>query len=48
MASKYDPYWEERLNKIREILNKAYRYGKSREIDVSGIKRFWKKAKLVW
>jgi len=38
MASKYDPYWEERLNKIREILNEAYRYGKSREIDVSGIK----------
>ena len=38
MTSKYDPYWEERLNKIREILNEAYRYGKSREIDVSDIK----------
>ncbi len=37
MASKYDFYWQNRLDELKKILNEAYQKGESSCLDVSGI-----------
>jgi hypothetical protein len=38
MPSKYDVYWQGRLEEIARILREAYENGRSSEIDVSDIR----------
>jgi len=38
MQSKYDVYWQSRLENIAQVLKEAYENGRSSEIDVSDIR----------
>ena len=53
MASKYDQYWENRLNSIKELLEEVFNRGSSRELDVSdlqnyGVRQSWYGVVATW
>ena len=40
MPSKYDIYWQSKIDRIAQLLKEAYKYGKSSELDVSDLQNY--------
>ena len=41
--SKYDEYWLSIIDSIVSLIKEAYAYGRSRDLDVSGLRRYGKR-----
>jgi len=44
MSSKYDAYWQNKLDEISQLLKEAYKHGKSSELDVSDLQNYGRRS----